>query len=86
GRDGTAPAILDEIETLLTAAGGRTLGLFSSTRAAKAAAEALRERVDTPILCQGEGNTGQLVRDFAADPATSLFGTLSLWQGVDVPG
>ncbi|MGV7591691.1 helicase C-terminal domain-containing protein, partial [Mycobacterium kansasii] len=61
-------------------------GLFSSTRAAKAAAEALRERVDTPILCQGEGNTGQLVRDFAADPATSLFGTLSLWQGVDVPG
>ncbi|GAB3134803.1 ATP-dependent DNA helicase [Tsukamurella serpentis] len=86
GRDGTATATLDEIETLLTAAGGRTLGLFSSTRAAKAAAEALRERVDLPILCQGEGNTGQLVRDFAADPSTSLFGTLSLWQGVDVPG
>ncbi|ADG77910.1 Helicase c2 OS=Tsukamurella paurometabola (strain ATCC 8368 / DSM / CCUG 35730 / CIP 100753/ JCM 10117 / KCTC 9821 / NBRC 16120 / NCIMB 702349 / NCTC 13040)OX=521096 GN=Tpau_1280 PE=3 SV=1 [Tsukamurella paurometabola] len=86
GRDGTNPVILDEIETLIKAAGGRTLGLFSSTRAAKAAAEALRERLDTPILCQGEGNTGQLVRDFAADPATSLFGTLSLWQGVDVPG
>ncbi|GAA1089455.1 ATP-dependent DNA helicase [Tsukamurella strandjordii] len=86
GRDGTNPAVLDEIETLIKAAGGRTLGLFSSTRAAKAAAEALRERIDTPILCQGEGNTGQLVRDFAADPATSLFGTLSLWQGVDVPG
>ncbi|MDF0530997.1 ATP-dependent DNA helicase [Tsukamurella sp. 8F] len=86
GRDGTAPQMLDEIAELLTAAGGRTLGLFSSTRAAKAAAAALRERVDTPILCQGEGATGQLVRDFAADPATSLFGTLSLWQGVDVPG
>ncbi|BDD83554.1 ATP-dependent DNA helicase DinG [Tsukamurella pulmonis] len=86
GRDGTNPAILDEIETLIKAADGRTLGLFSSMRAAKAAAEALRERLDTPVLCQGEGNTGQLVRDFAADPSTSLFGTLSLWQGVDVPG
>jgi ATP-dependent DNA helicase DinG len=28
----------------------------------------------------------QLVKEFAADEATSLFGTLSLWQGVDVPG
>ncbi len=27
-----------------------------------------------------------LVRRFADDDATSLFGTLSLWQGVDVPG
>src|SRR5690606_40519709 len=27
-----------------------------------------------------------LVREFAADPDTCLFGTLSLWQGVDVPG
>jgi ATP-dependent DNA helicase DinG len=26
------------------------------------------------------------VRSFAADPRTCLFGTLSLWQGVDVPG
>jgi ATP-dependent DNA helicase DinG len=26
------------------------------------------------------------VRQFAADPRTCLFGTLSLWQGVDVPG
>ncbi len=86
GRDGLAPAYLDEIERLIRAAGGRTLGLFSSMRAAKAATEALRERLDTPILCQGEDATGALVRKFADDPETSLFGTLSLWQGVDVPG
>lgn len=86
GRDGLAPAYLDEIEQLITAAGGRTLGLFSSMRAAKAATEALRERIDSPILCQGDDATGALVRKFAEDPATSLFGTLSLWQGVDVPG
>lgn len=86
GRDGLAPAYLDEIERLITAAGGRTLGLFSSMRAARAATDALRDRLPTPVLCQGEDATGALVRKFADDPETSLFGTLSLWQGVDVPG
>ncbi|MDQ2626628.1 MAG: ATP-dependent DNA helicase [Actinomycetota bacterium] len=87
GRDGTGTtAQLDEIAGLITAAGGRTLGLFSSMRAARAAAEAMRERLDIPVLCQGEDTTGALVEQFAADADTSLFGTLSLWQGVDVPG
>lgn len=86
GREGQAPEFLDEIEALIKAAGGRTLALFSSMRGAKAAAEAMRERLDTPVLCQGDDATGQLVQRFADDPATSLFGTLSLWQGVDVPG
>ncbi|MGH3914564.1 MAG: ATP-dependent DNA helicase, partial [Pseudonocardiaceae bacterium] len=86
GRDGLAPECLDELAALVTAAGGRTLGLFSSMRAAKQAAEALRSRIDLPILCQGEDSTGLLVRQFAEDEPTCLFGTLSLWQGVDVPG
>ncbi|WP_415976700.1 ATP-dependent DNA helicase [Rhodococcus sp. 077-4] len=86
GRDGLSKSYLDEIESLVSAAGGRTLGLFSSMRAAKAAAEEMRERLDTPILCQGDDSTGALVQKFADDEATSLFGTLSLWQGVDVPG
>ncbi|MBM7242581.1 ATP-dependent DNA helicase [Rhodococcus fascians] len=86
GRDGLSKSSLDEIESLVEAAGGRTLGLFSSMRAAKAAAEEMRERLDTPILCQGDDSTGALVQKFADDEATSLFGTLSLWQGVDVPG
>ncbi len=46
GRDGLAGETLDEIEALVRAAGGRTLGLFSSMRAAKEAAEAMRERFD----------------------------------------
>ena len=87
GRDGTGSAEqLDEIAALIIAAGGRTLGLFSSMRAAKAAAEIMRERLDTPVLCQGDDTTSALVQRFADDAETSLFGTLSLWQGVDVPG
>jgi ATP-dependent DNA helicase DinG len=86
GRDGLAESYLSEIRELITAAGGRTLGLFSSMRAARQAADELRDVLDVPLLCQGEDQTSQLITQFAADEATCLFGTLSLWQGVDVPG
>ncbi|WP_277212781.1 ATP-dependent DNA helicase [Isoptericola croceus] len=86
GREPTTTAQLDEIAGLIEAAGGRTLGLFSSRRAATSAAEAMRERLDVPVLCQGDDQLPTLVEQFAADPETCLFGTLSLWQGVDVPG
>ncbi len=87
GRDGAGSVQqLTEIAELVAAAGGRTLGLFSSMRAARFAAEAMRERLSTPVLCQGDDATSTLVEQFAADVQTSLFGTLSLWQGVDVPG
>ena len=86
GRDALPEAYLTELEELIEAAGGRTLGLFSSMRAAVQAAGALRERVKQPLLCQGDDVTAQLVRQFAEDEPTCLFGTLSLWQGVDVPG
>jgi ATP-dependent DNA helicase DinG len=86
GRDGLAPEYLSELAELIDAAGGRTLGLFSSMRAARQAASALRETLEFPVLCQGDDSTGQLIKEFAADEPTCLFGTLSLWQGVDVPG
>lgn len=86
GRESSRTDMLDELAELMEAAGGRTLGLFSSMRAAQAAAEELRGRLDKPILLQGEETLGELIKNFAADPETCLFGTLSLWQGVDVPG
>ena len=86
GRDGLPPAYLTELRELIAAAGGRTLGLFSSMRAARQATEELRGVIEQPLLCQGDDATAQLVRQFAEDEATCLFGTLSLWQGVDVPG
>ncbi len=86
GREPATDAQLDEIADLVTAAGGATLGLFSSRRAATAAAEAMRARLDVPVLCQGDDTVPTLVARFLEDEATCLFGTLSLWQGVDVPG
>ena len=87
GRDGLGEAQLDEIAELVDAADGRTLGLFSSRRAAETAAEALRERLPhLTTLAQGDAQLPELARQFVDDPHTCLFGTLSLWQGLDVPG
>jgi ATP-dependent DNA helicase DinG len=86
GRDGLPESYLAELRELIEAAGGRTLGLFSSMRAAKQAAEELRGEISQPLLCQGDDATAELVRQFTEDETSCLFGTLSLWQGVDVPG
>ncbi|EFQ84293.1 hypothetical protein HMPREF0063_11009 [Aeromicrobium marinum DSM 15272] len=86
-RDGLGEAQIAEITELIEASGGRTLGLFSSRRAAETAAEAVRERLpDLDIWCQGDAQLSELARRFVAEPSTCLFGTLSLWQGIDVPG
>ena len=87
GRDGLEEAQLAEITDLIEAAGGRTLGLFSSRRGAEKAAEQVRLRLpDLDIWCQGDAQLPELARRFAATPSSCLFGTLSLWQGVDLPG
>ena len=87
GRDGLVKAQLDEIAELVDAADGRTLGLFSSRRAAEAAAEHVRGRLPhLTVLAQGDAQLPELAKQFVEDHHTVLFGTLSLWQGLDVPG
>ncbi len=79
-------AMHDELEGLIRAAGGRTLALFTSWRAMDAAADALRQRLDTPVLTQREMPKPALVAAFTADESASLFATMGFWQGIDVPG
>ncbi|NLE97074.1 MAG: ATP-dependent DNA helicase [Propionibacterium sp.] len=87
GRDGMSEEVKDQIAELVWAAGGRTLGLFASRRAAEQAAEHVRRALPgNTILCQGDAQLPELTRRFIEEPDTSLFGTLSLWQGIDVPG
>ncbi|TDB74874.1 ATP-dependent DNA helicase [Micromonospora sp. KC723] len=76
----------EELLALVGALGGRTLGLFSSRRAAQQAAELVRARTDLPVLLQGEEALPLLVRRFREERSSCLFGVMSLWQGVDVPG
>ncbi|CAN5831845.1 ATP-dependent helicase DinG [soil metagenome] len=75
-----------ELASLITAAGGRTLALFTSWRAMEAAAVAVGEHVDVPILTQGQLPKPSLLARFADDEATCLFATVGLFSGVDIPG
>ena len=85
-RQERADAVHDEIAALIEAAGGRTMALFTSWKAMQAAVEALRPRLDTPVLAQGEQPKPALLSTFTDEPAASLFATMSFWEGVDVPG
>jgi len=89
-RDGPAKEALVELGQLIQAAGGRTLALFSSWRAVEAADEYLRKvlaDLALPIITQRRGDTvAPLVERFAKDEKSILLGTISLWQGIDVPG
>jgi ATP-dependent DNA helicase DinG len=91
GRDGISQEALTELGDLILAAGGRTLALFSSWRAVEAATETLRAQLaknpEIKLIVQRKGDpVGVLVDKFAADAQSVLIGTISLWQGVDVPG
>jgi ATP-dependent DNA helicase DinG len=85
-QSGLSDAAAEELVALVQALGGRTLGLFSSRRAAERAAEVLRAKTDLHVLLQGEESLPLLVRRFREDRASCLMGVMSLWQGVDVPG
>jgi ATP-dependent DNA helicase DinG len=90
GRDGPGRDALTELGELIEAAGGRTLALFSSWRGVEMADEHLRKvlaDLKLPIITQRRGDSvGPLVDRFAKDPRSILLGTISLWQGIDVPG
>ena len=90
GRDGIAPEALEHLGELIDAAGGRTLALFSSWRAVEAADIHLRKVLaERPIriITQKRGDAvAPLVEKFASDETSVLLGTMTLWQGVDVPG
>jgi ATP-dependent DNA helicase DinG len=90
GRDGPSQEVLTELGELIDAAGGRTLALFSSWRGVEAADAHLRDvlkELPITIITQKRGDAvGPLVERFAKDETSILLGTMSLWQGVDVPG
>ena len=90
GRDGPSKEALVELGELIEAAGGRTLALFSSWRGVEMADEHLRKELrelEIPIITQKRGDSvGTLVERFAKEPTSVLLGTISLWQGIDVPG
>ncbi len=81
-----AAATHEEIAALITAAGGRTLALFTSWKAMDEAAAAVRLQVTQPIITQRDLPKTALVKKFSEDEETCLFATAGFFQGVDIPG
>ena len=79
-------AMHDELVSLITAAQGRTLALFTSWRAMDAAVDALRARLPWRVLSQRDLPKPALVEAFTSDEHTVLAATMGFWQGIDVPG
>jgi DNA polymerase-3 subunit epsilon/ATP-dependent DNA helicase DinG len=72
------------------AAGGRSLALFTSHAALRAASASLRPALASrgiAVLAQGvDGTPAQLLRQLRERPRTLVLGTAALWEGVDVRG
>ena len=79
-------AMLEELEALIRAAGGRTLALFTSWKNMNAAADALRDALPWKVLTQLDLPKPALLRAFTDDETSCLFATMGFWQGVDIPG
>ncbi len=83
---GAEAAIIDELATLIEAAGGRTLALFTNRSVMSRVAEAVEERIETPVLVQGTLSRARIIELFRDSAEASLFAVTSFWQGIDVPG
>jgi ATP-dependent DNA helicase DinG len=81
-----ADAMADELHALITAAGGRTLALFTSRAAMERTADTLADRGGYDVLVQDRLPRPELLARFRAGPGSALFATQGFWQGVDLPG
>ena len=83
---GYEQAMLAELTDLVAAAGGRTLGLFTSKRAMAVAAAHLQEHLDVEVLVQDQLPRPLLQRRFLDEETSVLVATMGFWQGFDAPG
>ncbi|MDO5746337.1 MAG: ATP-dependent DNA helicase [Actinomycetaceae bacterium] len=86
-QSGISSEALDECERLIQASDGGALCLFSSYQACEQAAEMLREsHPERKFFVQRQDQLHTLIERFHSDPNSCLMGTMSLWQGIDIPG
>jgi ATP-dependent DNA helicase DinG len=84
--DDAEEAIIEELVGLISAAGGRTLALFTNRSVMNRVANAVEPRIATPVLVQGTLSRQRIIEQFRDSAEASLFAVTSFWQGIDVPG
>jgi ATP-dependent DNA helicase DinG len=78
--------LADEIVALCRLSAGRALVLTSSYRALDELVERCANRLQFPVLRQGEAPRERLLERFRDDVDSILFATSTFWQGVDIQG
>jgi len=89
GQPGFSAAVRDAVEKAVLASGGRSFVLFTSYALLRQVHEELSPVLEAQrlhCLRQGQENRHRLLKRFAEDESSILFGTDSFWEGVDVPG
>jgi ATP-dependent DNA helicase DinG len=89
GRGGYPAMVRDLTERAAVAADGRTFVLFTAyglLRQVHGELAPVLQARGMRCLRQGEANRHRLLKTFAEDETSVLFGTDSFWEGVDVPG
>ncbi len=89
GKPGFTEAVRDAVEKAVLASGGRSFVLFTSYALLRQVHEELAPVLEAQrlrCLRQGAENRHRLLKRFAEDESSILFGTDSFWEGVDVPG
>ena len=88
--EGFDAAVEDLVAAVARRVGGRTLALFTSHRQLRDVHAALKQRVDLDeVLILGQGIDGQrreLLKTFEESERPLLLGTVSFWEGIDIPG
>lgn len=89
--EGYTAKVVEAAMPVLRASGGRAFLLFTSLRAMREAHALLsdrfaRERLDYPLLLQGEGSRSELLERFRKLGNAVLVASQSFWEGVDVRG
>ncbi len=89
--EGYTAKVVDAVLPVLRVSRGRAFLLFTSLRAMREAHALLserfvRERLDFPLLLQGEGSRSELLERFRSLGDAVLVASQSFWEGVDVRG
>ncbi len=82
-------AVADLLRRFIPFFGGKTLTLFTANSRRDMVYDLIAPPLAEegfPVSRQGQGSLPRLIDEFRADPARSLLGSRSLWEGVDVAG
>ena len=71
---------------LIEASQGACFMLFTSYRVMNQVAEILADKIDNPLLVQGQMGKAKLLAQFVENRSAVLLATASFWEGVDVRG